>query len=334
MSNNNTSWFKLPSFLQRQSKSATTTMQAAAPKNMSNEKAIPSALVSWIPKIPSKKSNASLLNEATFTIDTTKIKSPPPPHPLETTADLAEQHTGSIDNCIHNKDIVPLRQFLRYSMNRSDQRNFQRRRLMHPSSPKYEIEWQKNQWLQLDDSTNKHIEHLCKNGFTKMAIRKDTSLKKHISYSNPSDMDVLLELSFDICDKSTTASQDDEQQHEPIVCHQPRKFSVRRTLWWRTTYHVAVAYLPDWVDPDLCCEAVMMDAPSVLVAMTDNYSRSSLSSSVHHQSKMPDTPIVSQKSSFLHLQQHQLQHEDQWSYKPLQFSNPPFLMDKPALVIG
>ncbi|KAK4509482.1 G protein subunit beta [Mucor velutinosus] len=326
---NNTSWFKLPSFLRKQSKSATT-MQAA-PQDMSNEKAIPTTFVSWTPKLPSKKSNTSL-NEAASAIHTTHTTSPVPHHPLEV-SDLAEQHTNSIDSCIHNKDIVPLRQFLRYSMNRSDQRNFQRRRLMHPATPKYEIEWQKNQWLLLDDSTNKQIEHLCKNGFTKIAIRKDTCLKKHISYNNPSDIDVLLELSFGICDKSTTISQDDEQQHEPIVCHQPRKFSVRRTQWWRTTYHVAEAHLPDWVDPDLCCDAVMMDAPSVLAAMTDNYSRSSLSSSVHYQPKMPDTPIVSQKSSFLHLHQHQ-QLEDQWSYKPLQYSNPPFLMDKPALVIG
>lgn len=338
MSNNTSSWFKLPSFLQKQSKSKSTTittMQQAAPsQDMSNEKVIPTTFVSWMPKIPSKKSNTSLSNEAASAIHTTTSSTP---HPLESaTADLAaEQQTNSIDTCIHNKDIVPLRQFLRYSMNRSDQRNFQRRRLMHPAAPKYEIEWQKNQWLLLDDSTSKQIEHLCKNGFTKIAIRKDTCLKKHISYSNPSDIDVLLELSFDTCGTSaTTSHNDDEQQHEPIVCHQPRKFSVRRTQWWRTTYHVAEAYLPDWVDPDLCCEAVMMDAPSVLAAMTDNYSRSSLSSSVHHQPKMPDTPIVSQKSSFLHLQQHQQQHEDQWSYRPLQYSNPPFLMDKPALVIG
>ncbi|CAO3607039.1 unnamed protein product [Mucor fragilis] len=329
----NTSWFRLPSFLQKQLKPSTSTMQAA-PQDMSNEKAIPATFVSAMPKVSSKRSNTSLKNEAASAIKTAHITlpSPSPHHPLET-AGLSEQHSDSIDSCIHNKDIVPLRQFLRYSMNRSDQRNFQRRRLIHPASPKYEIEWQKNQWLQLDDSTNKQIEHLYKAGFSKIAIRKDTCLKKHILYSNPSDMDVLLELSFDTCGKSAATSQDDEQQHEPIVCHQPRKFSVRRTQWWRTTYHVAEAYLPDWVDPDLCCDAVMMDAPSVLAAMTDNYSRSSLSSSVHQQPRMPDTPIVSQKSSFLHLQQHQ-QHEDQWSYKPLQYSNPPFLMDKPALVIG
>ncbi|KAL9554746.1 hypothetical protein MBANPS3_002661 [Mucor bainieri] len=336
MNNNNMSWFKLPSFFQKQSKSAACTMQtpAPAPQDMSNEKVISTTVVSWMPKIPSKKSNTSLLNTEAASANHTTNTASAPLTPLEsTTADLAEQQTNSIETY-----IVPLRQFLRYSMNRSDQRNFQRRRLMQPSSPKYEIEWQKNQWLLLDDSTNKQIEHLCKNGFTKIAIRKDTCLKKHISYSNPSDMDVLLELSFDtMCDKSstTTSPQDDVQErYEPIVCHQPRKFSVRRTQWWKTTYHVAEAYLPDWVDPDLCCEAVMMDAPSVLAAMTDNYSRSSLSSSVHHQPKMPDTPIVSQKSSFLHLQQHQLQLEDQWSYKPLQYSDPPFLMDKPALVMG
>ncbi|KAL7314337.1 hypothetical protein PS15m_005923 [Mucor circinelloides] len=327
----NTSWFKLPSFLYKQFKSSTMQAPPSPPppqNDMSNEKAIPTTSVPWTPKIPSKKSNTSL-NHVASAISSTHSAPPCPSDSLETVQ--AEQDTNNIDGSIHNKDIVPLRQFLRYSMNRSDQRNFHRRRLIRPSSPKYEIEWQKNQWLQLDDSTNKQIEHLRKNGFTKIAIRKDTCLKKHIRYSNPSDMDVLLEISFDSCDKSITSQG---EQQEPIACHQPKQFAVRRTQWWRTTYHVAEAYLPDWVDPDLCCDAVIMDAPSVLAAMTDNYSRSSLSSSVQHQPKMPDTPIVSQKSSFLHLQHHHQQQEDQWSYKPLQYSNPPFLMDKPALVIA
>jgi hypothetical protein len=217
----------------------------------------------------------------------------------------------------HEKDIVPLRQFLRYSMDRSDRRTFQRRRLARPFEPKYEIEWQKNQWLQLDRSTSQEIEHLRRSGFTKILIRKDASLKKHIKYNNPSDMDVLLELSL-YTDHEKCTKQTDSPP-EPILCHQPSSFAIRRTQWWNTEYKIGKAHLPSWVDSDLCCNAVMMDAPSVLLAMT-NYSRSSLSSV--QPLKLPDTPSISQKSSI-----QQLRHrEEQFPFKPLQYADPPTIM--------
>lgn len=316
------SWFKLPNIFNNKQKKSTTLQQN---EEMSNEKAIPTTCT----KTPN--ATPAVVATAATTCPTTAT-----PHPLE--MDHVEQTTtnNNINGSINSKDIVPLRQFLRYSMKRSDQRDFQRRRITRPFVPKYEIEWEKNQWLQLDDSTNRQIERLRKNGFSKITIRKDACLKKHIEYNNPSEIDVLLELSFD---NNISPKLDD--QLEPIVCHQPSQFAVRRTQWWRTSHQVAEAYLPDWIDSDLCCDAVVMDAPSVLAAITDTYSRSSISSSVHQQQqhpKMPDTPIVSQKSSFLHLHQHLLQQQQQedpsWSYKPLQYNNPPFLMDKPALVIG
>jgi hypothetical protein len=322
------SWFKLPSFFNKKQKKSTTLQQN---EEMSNEKVIPTTFTKIL------NDTAVATAAAAVTTGPTAIT----PHPLEMNhveKATANNNNNSSDGSINNKDIVPLRQFLRYSMNRSDQRNFQRRRITRPFEPKYEIEWQKNQWLQLDSSTSRQIEHLRKNGFSKIAIRKDTCLKKHIDYDNPSEVDVLLELSF-----NNNISPKLVEHLEPIVCHQPSQFAVRRTHWWRTSDQVAEAYLPDWVDSDLCCDAVVMDAPSVLAAMTDNYSRSSISSFVHqHQHpKLPDTPIVSQKSSFLHLHHHLLQQQQQhqeedpcWSYKPLQYNNPPFLMDKPALVIG
>lgn len=216
----------------------------------------------------------------------------------------------------HEKDIVPLQQFLRYSMDRSGRRTFQRRRLARPFEPTYEIEWQKNQWLQLDRSTNKEIEQLRCSGFTRIAIRKDACLKKHIMYDNPSDIDVLLELS--LYPNHSKCTNQVNKSPEPIVCHQPSTFSVRRTQWWHTEYEIGEAHLPNWVDPDLCCKAVIMDAPSVLLAMTA-YSRTSLSSI--QQLKMPDTPTLSQKSSIMHLEQ----PGKPFPLNSLQYTEPPIL---------
>jgi hypothetical protein len=251
----------------------------------------------------------------------------PSPHSFQETGSSQEEasndHIEVTNNCCGNasdtyeKDIVPLRQFLRYSMDRSDRRTFQRRRMARPFEPKYEIEWQKNQWLQLDRSTNQEIEHLRRNGFTRIAVRKDACLKKHITYDNPSDIDVLLELSL-YTSHEKCANQVDKEP-EPIVCHQPSSFSIRRTQWWHTEYKIGEAHLPNWVDADLCCNAVIMDAPSVLLAMT-NYSRSSLSSA--QQLKLPDTPSISQKSSIMHLQK----REESLHFKPLQYAEPPILM--------
>ncbi|KAI9469688.1 MAG: hypothetical protein EXX96DRAFT_492048 [Benjaminiella poitrasii] len=226
---------------------------------------------------------------------------------------------------ISKKDIVPLRQFLRYSINRSDKRAFKRHRFIRPYKGIYEIEWEKDQWLQLDRSTNRQIDRLQHKGFTQIAIRKDAFLRKYIEYDNPNDIDVLLELSLHPENAQGTSKV--HSRPEPISCHQPNRFSVRRISWWKTYYEVAEAYLPNWIDSDLCCDAVLMDAQSVLAAMTTN-SKSSASSI--QQPKLPDTPIVSSRSSFVNYSQ----NEDSWLYKSLKYVDPPFLSDKPIITIS
>lgn len=235
---------------------------------------------------------------------------------LEELATTQNNTTTSTEAAVrHEKDIVPLHQFLRYSVNESDQQTYHRRRLIKPFEPKYEIEWQKNQWLQLDQATCKQIERLRQNGFSKIAIRSDRSLNKHIKYDNPNEMDVLLELSLNNNNTTTTTSM----QPEPITCHQPSHFSVRRIHWWQISYSVGEAHLPNWVDPDLCCSAVMMDAPSVLAAIS-NYSRSSLNS----VPRLPDTPTISQKSSMMELHN---------TYKPLKYTEPPYFMENSPIMV-
>ncbi|KAI8062363.1 uncharacterized protein B0P05DRAFT_447962, partial [Gilbertella persicaria] len=217
----------------------------------------------------------------------------------------------------HEKDIVPLHQFLRYSLSCSDQRKFQRRRITQPFKPIYEVEWQKNQWLQLDKTTNKQIEHLRRQGFTKIVVRKDKTVKKHIKYDNPNEIDVLLELSlYNLEDDFSKILYD---QPELITCHQPNYFTLRRTRWWHT-YKSGEARLPNWIDQDLCCGRVIMDAHSVMAAMT-NYSRSSVSS--FHHPRLPDTPLLSQKSSLSQLRPQN--QDDSWRFKSLQYSEPHIL---------
>ncbi|KAI8640415.1 hypothetical protein BD408DRAFT_419862 [Parasitella parasitica] len=327
---NSNTWFKLSSLFNKHKR------PTMPEERVSNEKAIPTTVAPLMPKITTRKSEAALPSPiATTTASpSTTISTPPTPTDSLKIGRMQLPKPNKSDDSVHSKDSVPLGQFLRYRMTRSDRRNYQRHRITRPFAPKYEIEWQENQWLQLDKSTNKQIEQMRRNGFTKIAIRRDASLKRHIEYNSPTDLDVLLEISFS--DRSESGNQ---SKIEP-TSHQLNRFSVRRTYWWRTNHGVAEAYLPDWVDSDLCCDAT--DAPSVLAATTNNYSRSSLSYSLNLQHpKMPDTPIVSQKSSFSQLQQHQQQHqqkqqqqEQDWSYKPLQYKNPPFLMDKPSLVMG
>ncbi|KAI7902492.1 uncharacterized protein BX663DRAFT_435573 [Cokeromyces recurvatus] len=236
----------------------------------------------------------------------------------------ASDDNGEIVNS-YKKDIVPLRQFLRYSIHPSDRRSFKRHRITRPFKDIYEIEWEKNQWLQLDRSTNRQIERLQRKGFTKIPIRKDTFLKRYIMYDNPNDIDVLLELSIHPTKVNHTHLANTPP--EPITCHQPRHFSVRRVRWWKTSYEIGEAYLPDWVDSDLCCEAVLMDAQSVLAAMTTN---SKSPSSSLRQSKLPDTPVSSNKSSFSQL----YQNDDSWPYKSLKYSDPPFLSDGPTITVA
>ncbi|KAG2234971.1 hypothetical protein BDF21DRAFT_402916 [Thamnidium elegans] len=158
---------------------------------------------------------------------------------------------------------VSVRPFFRYSMNNTDLRSFQYRRITQPFKPVYEVEWQKDQWLQLDKSTNKQIEGLRKNGFSRVPIRKDAILMKHIMYDDPSELDILLEL--DLCNNNNESKKNitDEQSFLP--------FSVRRTHWWHTSYQIGQANLPDWVDTDICCTP---SVPSVFTVVSNNYSRS------------------------------------------------------------
>ncbi|GAA5806235.1 hypothetical protein HPULCUR_011766 [Helicostylum pulchrum] len=158
---------------------------------------------------------------------------------------------------------VPARPFFRYSMNNTDRRSFQCRRIIQPFKPVYEVEWQKDQWLQLDKSTNKQIEGLRKNGFSRVPIRKDIILMKHIMYDDPSELDILLEL--DLCNNNNDSKKNitDEQPFLP--------FSVRRTHWWHTSYQIGQANLPEWVDADICCTP---SVPSVFTVVSNNSSRS------------------------------------------------------------
>ncbi|OBZ89593.1 hypothetical protein A0J61_02341 [Choanephora cucurbitarum] len=231
--------------------------------------------------------------------------------------DESNSHCSASVSSDHEKDIVPLHQFLRYSMNRSEQRKFQRRRVLQPFKPVYEVEWQKNQWLQFDNQTNSQIERLKQEGFTKIAIRKDKILKRHVSYVNPKDMDVLLELSLKQPHQVTS------KLHQPqvISCHQPNVFTIRRAQWWRKVVS-GEACLPNWVDQDLCCDQVIMDADSVMAAMT-NYSRTSLTS-LHP--KQTDAPIISQKSSLSQLRT----PSNSWKFKSLKYSEPHMINSQPV----
>lgn len=249
----------------------------------------------------------------------------------ETLGYLPEDSTSenSCHTSIYNsKEIIPLQQFQRYTITPADKQKFRYRRLLYPARTIYEIEWEDDQWLQLDKRTNIYIEQLRVTGFSKMAIRDDACLKKYISYENPSQMDILLELSITKENRKQGYKQDKDvkRRSRPIKCHQSSYFPIRRTRWWKTSYEVGEARLPNWVDPDLCCNAVMMDAPSVMAAMT-NLSRSSACSL--QLPKLPDTPTISQNSSVS-----QLPYEPSstptlqtvpWQIKPLKYTDPPVL---------
>ncbi|KAI9258252.1 hypothetical protein BY458DRAFT_417306, partial [Sporodiniella umbellata] len=164
--------------------------------------------------------------------------------------------------------LIPLRQFQRYTITTAEDCKFQQRRLLRPQKAIYEVEWERGQWLQLDAHTNEYIESLRSRGFTKVAVRNDVCLRKHISYDASSPVDILLELSLEDQPESV------KDASLPIRCHQPTRFALRRTQWWQTTYDIGQAFLPKWVDPDLCCNAMMMNAPSVMAVM-ENISHSS-----------------------------------------------------------
>lgn len=238
--------------------------------------------------------------------------------------EVSDQQEAGISSCGRTQDhLVPLRQILRYSMDSSDRQKFQRRRITQPFKPVYEIEWQKNQWLQLDGATNRKIERLRKSGFTKIAIRKDQTLKKHIVYDNPSEADVLLELSL----HTTKNKREMMKLPEPIVCHQPSQFFVRRTHWWHASYQIGEAQLPGWVDRNACCNRNIMDAHSVMDSLA-RYSQSYLPST-HQPNSFLDTTSISQNSSV--NEQVETCPSSLLAIKPLKYTEPPFLMSRPVL---
>jgi hypothetical protein len=137
----------------------------------------------------------------------------------------------------------------RYTMNRSDQHAFYTRRMTKPFYSIYEIEWQQNQWLQLDKATCKYIERLRRLGFSKVYIRQDKNLKAHMAYENPKEMDVILEISLQ-------GDQMPQNIRRPIGCHLPSSLSLRRTKWWLTSYKTGIAHLPYWADKNSCRDSI------------------------------------------------------------------------------
>lgn len=226
--------------------------------------------------------------------------------------DQASQSSSSCDN----KDIIPLEQFSRYTITSAESRKFQLRRLLYPTRAIYEIEWEKGKWLQFDHATNQYLEQLRTRGFSKAVVRNDAFLKEHVSYDNPSELDALLEISFGSEKKSKQGSR-------TIACHQPTSFLIRRTRWWRTCYRIGEAHLPRWVDPDLCCRAVLMDPSSVMVIVKD-YSRS------FTLSKVVNTSGLSQHSPMLQVPCETLQTSP-WPFQSLKYTHPPVLESSPDL---
>lgn len=232
-----------------------------------------------------------------------------------------DQQKSEIPNCgISQSDFAPLHQILRYSMDSSDLRKFQLHRMIQPYKPTYEIEWQKNEWLQLDNSTSRKIEHLRKRGFSKIPIRQDQTLKKHIIYDNPSEADILLELSI----YATKNENGTTTGFKPILCHQPSQFSLRRTYWWHASYRVGEAHLPNWADKNSCCNKSMDTTPGINIVC--NYNQPQISTTQQFNI-FPDTPSVSENSSV----SQPVESLSLGSVKPLKYTEPPFLMPEPVL---
>ncbi|KAG2205984.1 hypothetical protein INT47_005302 [Mucor saturninus] len=232
-----------------------------------------------------------------------------------------QQEPEILNHDIIEGDTVPLHQLLRYSMDSSDLRKFQLRRMTQPFKPTYEIEWQKNEWLQLDHSTSRNIERLRVRGFSRITIRKDETLKKHIMYDNPSETDILLELSI----YGTENKNGTEKGSKPILCHQPSQFPLRRTYWWHASYRVGEAHLPNWADKNSCCDNNNTHANSGLNTICNN--KQSHFFTAQQLNGISDTPSVSE-SSYVSQQFESLPLNP---VKPLEYTEPPFLMPKPVL---
>ncbi|OBZ81978.1 hypothetical protein A0J61_09973 [Choanephora cucurbitarum] len=158
------------------------------------------------------------------------------------------------------RESIPLCQLKRYSLSQSTKIQFSRQRRTLPFQPLYEIEWQKNKWLQLDLDTSKQIERMRLQGHTHLAIRKDSIIRQHMEYAFKEDTDVVLELMFT-----------GPTERQSITCQyhaNPLQFAIRRAYLWRIEYDIGFAYLPSWVDQDVCCHHTLLDAHSALTSMT------------------------------------------------------------------
>ncbi|KAI8371003.1 hypothetical protein BD560DRAFT_446890 [Blakeslea trispora] len=159
------------------------------------------------------------------------------------------------------RESIPLCELKRYSLSHSAKANFSRQRRIFPFQPLYEIEWQENVWLQLDLDTSKQIERMRNEGHTHLAIRKDSVIQQHMIYDRAKeDTDIVLELMFT-----------GPTERRSISCQYhagPLQFAVRRAYLWQIEYDVGFAYLPSWVDQDLCCRHTLLDAQSALTSIT------------------------------------------------------------------
>ncbi|KAI8358564.1 hypothetical protein BD560DRAFT_405840 [Blakeslea trispora] len=144
-----------------------------------------------------------------------------------------------------------------YNITCAESRTFFYRKWLKPFKPTYELEWQEQQWLQLDSNTSQHIERMRTQGFSRMIIRNDQYLRRHVKYSNPHELDVLLELSFNIHLASNI------QKAWPDLDYQ-RRFSLRRVFWWRSKYGIGEAYLPQFANQDPYCNHTLLETANPL----------------------------------------------------------------------
>ncbi|KAI8975999.1 hypothetical protein BDB01DRAFT_908463 [Pilobolus umbonatus] len=225
--------------------------------------------------------------------------------------DMQNHHTAMTVEFTHHQQES--RHISRNHLSTKDHNAFRRRIYTKPFQPIYEIQWHNNQWLQFDDVTNKQIETLRKKGFTKIAIRQDANLEKYIKYNfKPFNLDVLLELSL-----TNDSRRNSVESTGSTILHQPTPFAIRRTHWWHTSHHVGEAVLPYWLEEsNVCSHPVVMDTSTTTV--TGDRSQMSCLSSIPSHVSQPTAVVQMNKMS------------PSW-LKPLNYTNPPYLLDRPAL---
>lgn len=272
------------------SKSDTEEKQNAEVYSSNSSQWIKTILTGTFKKSPSRRFPE--FEESSDTVST--ISAPLPDTPLSFSSFIGDIYPED-DNSSISVNEVGLEESMPsfcYKTTSLKQRINKRHYMIRPFEPTYQIELQKNQWLQLDLATSKQIERLRRKGFSKVTIREDTSLKKHIHYNKPNEMDVLLELSlFD----------SNEKRDNKCVCNQlktegasyPSQFSVRRTYWWQTSDEVGKAYIPYHTDLNPYFYNTNSSEPSIHLRNTSN--------TKHHE------------------------------IKPLKYANPPFHMDESTI---